>query len=153
MVKELLPQDDLYNYINLEWLNKTTIPDDETSWGTFSILRQKNMKILNKIIKNSKNLKLKILYDQGMNTKKLNELNNKPIQKYLKYIDEETNFTKLITSIHLIGIDPYFAIGNLADKDNSDYIRLDFSQSGLGLPNKLYYFDEDKKELRSQYRK
>ena len=153
MVKQILPQDDLYNYVNSKWLSETTIPCDKTSWGTFSILGEKNMKILKKIVTNTKNTKFKILYDQGMDITRLNKLKHNPLSQYLSYIDTETNFTKLISTLHILGVDPFFNVGEIADKDDSDYTRLGFSQSGLGLPNKLYYFDKDKKEIRSKYRK
>ena len=29
----ILPVNDFYGYVNQEWIDKTTIPDDYTSWG------------------------------------------------------------------------------------------------------------------------
>ena len=48
---------------------------------------------------------------------------------------------------------PNFLNGEIADKNDSDYSRMIISQSGLGLPNKLYYFDKDKEKIRTEYKK
>lgn len=153
MVKKYTPQNDLYNYINHEWLSKTKIPDDETSWGTFSILSKENMKRIRKIIENNKNTKYNILYNQGMDMNVRNKLHISPVLPYLQYIDSEKNITKLITNLHMIGSSCFFGCGEIADKKDSNYTRMMISQSGLGLPNKLYYFDKDKEKIRNEYRK
>ncbi len=57
MVNKLIPQNDLYNYVNGDWIKKNKIPDNESSWGTWTILRNKNDKILKKIISKTKNIK------------------------------------------------------------------------------------------------
>ena len=48
------PNDDFFRYVNGSWLDKTEIPDDQTSWGGFNQLRKKTdadvLGILNKAI-------------------------------------------------------------------------------------------------------
>ena len=48
------PTDDFFRHVNGTWLDKTEIPDDQTSWGGFNQLRKKTdadvLTILNKAI-------------------------------------------------------------------------------------------------------
>jgi len=48
------PTDDFFKHVNGAWLDKTEIPDDQTSWGGFNQLRKKTdadvLAILNKAI-------------------------------------------------------------------------------------------------------
>ena len=37
----ILPVNDFYGYVNQEWIDKTTIPDDYTSWGVTEALHKK----------------------------------------------------------------------------------------------------------------
>ena len=57
MVKKYLPQNDLYNYINGDWIKKNKIPNNESSWGTWTILKHNNDKIIKKIVSNTKKAK------------------------------------------------------------------------------------------------
>ena len=36
--KTVRPQDDLYQYVNSEWIERTTMPQDKARYGTFDIL-------------------------------------------------------------------------------------------------------------------
>jgi putative endopeptidase len=42
MDKTVKPTDDFFRHVNGTWLDKTEIPDDQTSWGGFNQLRKKN---------------------------------------------------------------------------------------------------------------
>ena len=34
------PKDDFYNYVNGNWMKTNTIPDEESRWGGFGVLRK-----------------------------------------------------------------------------------------------------------------
>jgi putative endopeptidase len=36
------PKEDFYNYFNGNWVKTNTIPDDESRWGGFGLLRKSN---------------------------------------------------------------------------------------------------------------
>lgn len=163
--EKILPQNDLYDYVNSNWIKKNKIPNNETSWGTFQILRKKNDKLLKKIVNDmikEKNItqtninektKLSIMYKQGLDTKKINKLGISPLKKYLDYIDNESDLTELIITLQKIGVYPFFCPYDSTDKNNSDFTILSISQYGLGLPNKDYYMDKDKSAIREKYKK
>ena len=47
------PKDDFYKYVNGNWEKNTTIPDDETRWGGFGVLRKETRQDVLNIVKNS----------------------------------------------------------------------------------------------------
>ena len=61
------PKDDFYNYVNGNWQRTTAIPDDETRWGGFGVLRKKTRQDVLKIVKTSKELGT---YAEGTDQKK-----------------------------------------------------------------------------------
>lgn len=165
MVKKTTkPQDDLYNYINATWLNKTKIPDNEVSWGNFNILNKKNDSILKKIVENiskqsNKNdsieSKIAILYKQKLDISSMNKLGIKPIQPLLNTINNIStisDITSILIKLHQLNIYPLFNIGSGEFKDDSNFMILYISQSGLSLPSKDYYFDKDKKHIVEKYK-
>ena len=44
------PQDDFYTYSNGNWLKKTKIPENESRWGSFIMLRVDTEKKLRRIV-------------------------------------------------------------------------------------------------------
>ncbi len=158
---KILPQNDFYEHVNSNWIKKNKIPNDEVYTGTFKILRNKNDTIIKKIIEDiakkssvidKTSDKIRTLYNQGMNTKSIDKLGIIPIESYLNHIDNENNITTLLTYLHKIGITAFFGVTDNADKDNSNKTILYIYQGGVGLPNKLYYFDKDKANIRDQYK-
>ncbi|WP_369820282.1 hypothetical protein [Tenacibaculum sp. SG-28] len=61
------PSDDFFRYVNGAWIDRTEIPDDQTSWGGFNQLRKKTdadvLAILNEAIQEEISLKLKIVME------------------------------------------------------------------------------------------
>jgi putative endopeptidase len=51
------------------------------------------------------------------------------------------------------GISPFFGISASPDAKNSDHSIVQVSQGGLGMPDRDYYFDEDKEDKREAYKK
>ena len=97
------PQDDFFRFVNGNWIDKTEIPDDQTSWGGFNQLRKKTdedvLAILNKAIEERDFPKVKDAqgneidsdqekavnyYESIMDTVSRNEQGIKPILPYLK---------------------------------------------------------------------
>jgi putative endopeptidase len=49
------------------------------------------------------------------------------------------------------GVFPFFSVGASPDNTNSKHVLCQLSQGGLGLPDRDYYFDDDKAEKRTLY--
>ena len=66
MNTKISPSQDFFQYVNGTWLDKTDIPSDRNSWGSFNELIKKTDKDAMEILKSaSKNPKYKSNTDQG----------------------------------------------------------------------------------------
>ncbi|QGK76285.1 M13 family metallopeptidase [Flavobacterium sp. SLB02] len=166
MNTKVSPGQDFFRYVNGAWLDKTEIPSDRNSWGSFNELRQKTDNDALAILKEaSKDPKYKSNTDQGkaialfntiMDTVGRNKNGIKPLQPYLKKIDAIKNVTDLQN--FFIEMQPqggigFFAVYVGADAKNSNKNSVNLSPGGLGLSDKDYYNadDKDSKEKREKY--
>ncbi|OIM99339.1 peptidase M13 [Idiomarina sp. MD25a] len=163
--KSARPQDDLNQYVNGAWMEKTEIPDDRSSVGSFFDLRERNQERLHKIIEKSANMqaaagtnerKVGDFFNAYMDVETLNELGAKPIQSDLESINALDSYESVAEYFaHMSRMSTSIPFGFYVYPDAKDpqtnamYV----SQSGLGLPDREYYLsDEDKfKEFRTAY--
>ena len=158
------PQDDFYKHVNGKWLKEFKLPEDKSRYATFTILREKSREDVKKIIekasesnsrKGSDNQKIGDLYHSYMDTSLLEKLGVKSIREELQKIDQIKNISDL--SGYFAYADIYttapFGIYVYIDKKNPDEHITYLSQSGLGLPNRGYYFEKDtkSKKIRKEY--
>jgi predicted metalloendopeptidase len=164
--RSVRPQDDFYRFVNGSWLAKTEIPADRSNYGTFTALADKAQEDLKAIIEasaNAKNLekgsdeqKVGDLYNAVLDTETLETLGTKPLKPYLEEIDAITNKQQLVEYFAKVlkrGSDAPLAIFiNNDAKTPTQYIMY-LTQSGLGLPNKDYYFNEEQsyQDIRQKY--
>lgn len=158
------PNDDFFRYVNGNWLDKTEIPADRTSWGSFGELRKMTdhdvLTILNEAIETGDFPKLKdaegnlktsdqqkavYYYQSIMDTVARNKQGIDPVKPFLAKIDEVKNLKDLEEL--LINFTPYGGAGffnfgvfnDLKDsKMNAGYL----GAAGLGL-SRDYYVDQD----------
>ena len=156
--QSIRPQDDFYRYVNGTWLDKTEIPADKSSYGSFTALRDKaRLDVLEIIEEMSKreNLepgsdeqKVRDLYRSFMNTEKIDTLGIEPMKGDLRRIDMINNTEELasyfVESVKLSTSSPFgFWIDN--DSKQPTKYSVYFTQSGLGLPDRSYYLDQNEK--------
>ncbi|MEG2100476.1 MAG: M13 family metallopeptidase [Flavobacterium sp.] len=166
MDTKVSPKNDFFRYVNGAWLDKTEIPSDRNSWGSFNELRQKTDNDALAILKEaSKDPKYKSNTDQGkaialfntiMDTVGRNKNGITPLQPVLKKIDAIKNVTDLQN--FFIEMQPQGGIGFFgvyvgADAKNSNKNTVNLGPGGLGLSDKDYYNSDDKdsKEKREKY--
>ena len=66
----------------------------------------------------------------------------------------KSEYAKLLgTLAYKYGICPFLAIGVSPDNENTNLSITQIYQGGLGLPDRDYYFDDDKEEKRQEYKK
>ena len=160
------PADDFFRFVNGTWLDKTEIPNDRTSWGSFNELLKKTDKDALTILKEaSKNPKYKSNTDQGKAINLYNSILDTvtrdkqdiiPLLPYLAKIDKVRNTTdlqQLLVEMEPIGGIGFFGVGVGADDKNSAKNSLSVGVGRLGLPDKDYYSSEEKdtKEKRQKY--
>jgi endothelin-converting enzyme/putative endopeptidase len=160
------PQDDFYLYINGGWLKTHEIPADKTAIGSFYDLRDtadNNVKAIIEELANTKDLKMgsdeqKVadLFRSFMDTDTLNSLGIKPIEGILNDINglkTKDDLAAFFGKHQADGIGGPLAFYVSVDaKDSSNYAT-HIWQSGLGLPDKDYYFNETERfvKLREGY--
>ena len=160
------PAVDFYQYAIGGWLKNNPIPDEYSRWGSFEILAEKNNTILKDILekaandksapKGSNEQKIGDYYYSGMDTVKIEKEGYKPIQPQLDIIsniNSKEDLYKEISFLHLHIGNPFWGFGADADSRNSSMNIANLYQSGLGLPDRDYYLNNDtrSKQIREKY--
>ena len=157
------PTDDFFRHVNGTWIDKTEIPDDQTSWGGFNQLRKKTdadvLDILNSAIKERNFPKIKDAkgneidsdqekavnyYQTIMDTVARNQQGKAPIMPFLAKIEEIK--TKKDVENYITNMAPYngsnfygFSVYN--DLKNSSEYAGYMGPGSLGM-SRDYYVDE-----------
>ncbi len=97
--KKVRLQDDFYTYINYEEFQKRKIPSDIGGWDRFSEIQtdvnSKVYLIVKEMLSDNENKKLNDYYETLTNIKQRNELNIKPIEKYVNQINNVKSIEEL----------------------------------------------------------
>ncbi len=160
------PQDDFFRFVNGTWLDNTEIPADQTNTGVFLDLRDKAREDVKAIIEDvsskadlepgSDEQKVADLYNSFMDTERLNDLGISSLDAELATINaiaDKDQLSAYFARSGIIGAGGPFNIYIWVDaKDSERYVTYMW-QSGLGLPDRDYYFKEDERsiELREAY--
>ena len=157
------PKDDFGTFVNGKWSEENPIPDAYGQWGVFLILRDTvlgNLKSIcsekgaNCLESDSNDGKIGRFWKAAMDEDTIEAAGFNPIQKLWDQIDKIESveeFIKQLGYLHSIGVDGLFDSSVLPDFKDSTLERFFVSQGGLTLPDKEYYLDDSKKEIRQQY--
>ena len=152
--RSVRPQDDIYQYVNGTWLMNATIPDDKSSYGSFTELFDESQENLRVIIEeasssnesqNPEIQKVGDFYNSYMNTELIEELGITPLAEALERIESAASYEDILDIFitnQKTGVQT--PIGFFVDQDSKESTRYIFyaTQSGLGLPDRDYYFKE-----------
>ena len=159
------PGDDFFAYMNGTWVAETEIPADKSRYGTFDMLRDESQENVKAIIEESSTgdfakgtdeQKVGDLYRSFMDTETRDAQGVEPLRPELDRINAIADLDDLAVYFAETGkrsLDAPFSIGQVADfKDPKQYM-VYAGQSGLGLPDREYYFKDDEKSvvLRAKY--
>lgn len=164
MDKSVKPGDDFFQYVNGTWLDNTEIPADKSNYGSFNILADLSSERVKGIIeassatkaaKGSEEQKIGDFYAAYMDVDAINAAGLAPIKADLEAI---ANVASRDEAAAIMG-DPRMGVrapvGGWVDVDVKDIENYIFymGQSGLGMPNRDFYFDEGEKSdaLRAAY--
>ncbi|PQJ79859.1 M13 family metallopeptidase [Polaribacter porphyrae] len=162
MDKTVKPQDDFFRHVNGSWVDKTEIPDDQTSWGGFNQLRKKTdadvLEILNQAIEERDFPKVKDAqgneidsdqekavnyYQTIMDTVARNKQGKAPVMPYLSKVDEiitKKDVENYITKMAPYGGGGFYGFGVYNDLKNSSQYAGYLGAGGLGM-SRDYYVD------------
>ncbi len=150
------PGDNFFTYANGGWMKTTSIPDDQSGWGSFYTLYEDNQKNLKGIIEDAAksngalgSLEQKVgdFYTSGMDTVAIEKKGMEPLKPLLTRIDAVKDYKELIGLLAKLNAEGQdhkllgFYVG--ADEKNSAKNIPVFYQSGLTLPEKEYYTKQD----------
>ncbi|MBM3916038.1 MAG: M13 family metallopeptidase [Sphingomonadales bacterium] len=157
------PADDFFLFANGIWIANTEIPASESRWGSFNELEKQNNDKLTDILKNaadnqgptgSQNQILGAYYTSFTNMELRNSLGTSPLQEDLAKIQSLTSkeaLEELVANLHRDGISVLFSFGIGQDLKNVDNNVAYIGQASLGLPNRDYYYEANKQEIRTAY--
>ena len=149
------PGADFFLYANGGWIKKNPIPAAYASWGVGNVVNEDIRERLKKINedalkanaeKGSGTQKIGDLYRSGMDTLDIEKQGLSPLKAELDKINQITDVKSLVDEFsHLTTIGVSTPIGAYVGQDpkNSSKMMLQLYQSGIGLPNRDYYFNRD----------
>ncbi|WP_431134105.1 M13 family metallopeptidase [Psychroserpens mesophilus] len=160
------PGDDFFNHVNKTWFENAVIAEDQVGVGAYRFLNIPQQELLKNILEEvskekhpdgSIEQKVGDFYASGMDTLSINKRGIDPIQPILDRIDainDISSLTKFVATQIQFGdysvISPYIS----PDQEDSSINILHFSQTGLGLPDRDYYFADDSsvKQIQDAYK-
>lgn len=151
------PQDDFFRYVNGKWVDNTPIPPDQSSYGTFAILREHAQEAVRGIIEEegrtqappgSMAQKVGDLYKGYMDDARIESLGVKPLQAELDriaQIKDHKDLPAAFAHAARIGVRLPFGVQVGADARNSNQYAVSVGQGPLGMPDRDYYLRNDGK--------
>lgn len=160
------PKDDFYNYVNGNWMKNNEIPDDETSWAGFTILRKKTSKDMLNILAKAKEsgkyapdtdqAKALMIYESKLDSTARDKAGIEPLKPTLEKIaamDSMEDFQQLMTEDAVAVSQPFLGLAAFSNPNNSAINSAYITPGGLGLPDRDFYTSTDPAsvKIREQY--
>ncbi len=153
--EQIAPGDDFYNHVNKNWYDNAVIADDQVGVGAYRFLNIPQQELLKNILeevseqshdKGSVEQLVGDFYASGMDTLSIDKRGITPIQPLLEKIDGTSTIEELMDVVAnqiKTGDYSFLAPYISPDQKNSKLNILHLAQTGLGLPDRDYYFNED----------
>ena len=165
--KSVAPCDDFYHFACGAWLKNNPIPPDQSSWGRFNELHDRNQTILRGILdkqsadnagRSAVNQKIGDYYYSCMDEAGIEAKGTAPLKPAMDAIDgikDKTQIPAVLGGLHHSGVNAFFGFGAEPDFKDSKVNIATAEQGGLSLPDRDYYFKTDAKsvELREKLEK
>jgi putative endopeptidase len=158
--------DDFFTYANGNWIKNNPIPSDKNSRSSFNELFEKNRHDIREIIEEaaaakdvqagSNTEKIGTFYNTGMDSVSIDRKGISPLKMFfdkIETIKSITDVQSVAAWLQTYQISPFFSLFSGQDSRNSTSVIAQCYQSGLGLPERDYYFsnEESVKKIREKY--
>ncbi len=162
--KSVSPCTDFYQYSCGNWLKTAQIPPDQSEWGGFVELHERNQAILRDILekasadsptRDANTQKIGDFYQACMDEQKVDAEGWSPLKPELDRIAAAKNLKKLMAVVahdYLIGPNPLFSFSSNPDLHDANMEIADIDQAGLTLPDRDYYLKTDPKMVEMRKR-
>jgi len=153
--RSVRPQDDLFRFVNGGWLKRTPIPNDAASWGAFNELDERSRESMRTILEDasrsnaaagSEERKVGDLYASFLDSARVEALGVTPLKGELARIaalKSSAELPAMFAHLARIGVARPFGAGVGADPKKSTTNAVQIGQSGLTLPDRDYYLNND----------
>jgi predicted metalloendopeptidase len=164
--RSVAPCDDFYQFACGGWMKATPIPDDEASWvRSFSVIHEETQKSLRATLEreaqgdtrgDAYGQQLGDLWTSCMDEDAIEKHALADLKPELGLIDKVRDPKSLVAAIahmHSLGLGAAFSLDSEIDFKDATQMIAGVSQSGLGLPERDYYFRDDAraKDIRAEY--
>ena len=159
------PGVDFFTYANGGWLRRNPIPASESRWGIGEVVREELYTRLRQINERAargtnapgtEQQKIGDFWATAMDTAKAARLGLGPLRGELQRIDAIQNVPGVLdvcVAFQPLGVTTLFGLSVSQDEKRSDIMAVHLSQDGLGLPERDFYFNEEKgvAKIRAEY--
>jgi putative endopeptidase len=157
MDRSVRPQDDFFRFVNGGWADRTAIPSDMSSYGTFPMLRDEASAAVRDIVEGAvaekaapgtMSQKVGGFYASFMDTGRIESLGVQPIARELAAVNAIASVNDLPAAFlraSASGVAVPIGIGVGQDPKDSSQYAVSISQSGLNMPDRDYYLRQDDK--------
>ena len=155
--KSIDPCADFYQYACGNWIKNSEIPADQSTWGSFTELRDRNLGIERDILEKDAgggpnrdpvDQKIGDLYGSCMDEKAADAKGISPIKPQLEAVAAAKDKRELmdeLAKLDMIGDGSLFNFYSNPDLHNADLVIAYIDQGGLTLPDRDYYIKDDQK--------
>ncbi|MEO8711888.1 MAG: M13 family metallopeptidase, partial [Parafilimonas sp.] len=149
------PADDFFDYANGKWIKNNPIPADESAWGLFQVIPDETLSRLRTInedvskksqAEGTSEQKIGDFWKAANDSAKIEKLGIQPLQPYLAKIDainDAASLQNTMAELDAMGVGGAIALSVGQDAKNSALEVLQMDQTGLGLPEREFYFKTD----------
>src|ERR1700720_306345 len=155
---------DFYQYACGNWLKKNPIPADQSRWGRFNELAERNNYLLYVELKAAADApktplekKYGDYFAACMNEDLADKLGAKPVEPVMKTIaslEDKKRLSAMVAELQTkYGVGTFYQLGVQEDQKDSSQQIVNTGQGGITLPDRSYYIDESPRsqKLRDQY--